>query len=174
VKKNEADCSGGDYNKDQIKVLVEVELKPTEDESRVREAVINLTGSDDFRRISKGKRTYLIQEGDDRLLSRLRSLLRRERILDAARKYLLRGTEYGTTINFCLNKQAAFAGHASFCAREGESPMGPICFSVVTNDPNRLIDWLATKTIGGIPVDEKCQLGYPRSAFSEEPSSEGT
>lgn len=112
----------------------------------------------------------MIQEGDDRLLSHLRMLLRRERILEAARKILLRGVEHGKTISFCLNKQAAFVGHPSFCAREGESPMGPICFSITTGDPNRLIDWLATKTIGGFPVDEKCPLESPRSAYSVRPS----
>lgn len=82
----------------------------------------------------------------------MRSLLRRERILDAARKMMLRGME-GSTVTFCMNKQVAHAGHISFCRPAGESPMGPITFCISDDDPYSLIEWLATRTIDGVPVD---------------------
>jgi hypothetical protein len=137
-------------------VLVQTELHPTEDESKVKEAVFTLTGSREFKKMSQGKRVYLMQKGDEHLLQPLRSLIRRERILDAARRIIINGTD-GKTISFCLNKQVALAGHASFCNPTGESPLGPISFLITSDDPNSLIDWLATKTVGGIPVDETCQ-----------------
>jgi predicted RNA binding protein with dsRBD fold (UPF0201 family) len=134
------------------KVLVRAEVNPTEDEAKVREAVINLTGTDRFSRANEGKRVVLVQEGDRELLLHFRTLLRREKILDAARKMIHRGIE-GTSITFCMNKQVAHAGHASFCRPVGESPMGPITFYISDDDPNSLIEWLASKTVYGIPVD---------------------
>jgi hypothetical protein len=157
----------------KARVLVQTELNPTEDESKVREAVFNLTSSREFRKMSQGRKTYLVQEGDERLLSPLRSLLRRERILDAARKIIGRSLE-DNSFTFCLNKQVAMAGHASFCNLRGESPLGPILFQVTTDDPNSLIDWLATRTSGGIPVDETCPSESQLSAYSEKPSKKWT
>ncbi len=133
-------------------VLVRAEVNPTEDEAKVRAAVTNLTSSSVFRRSKEGRRVLLVQEGDRGLLSNLRTLLRRERILDAARKMIHRGME-GGTVTFCMNKQVAFAGHASFCRPTGESPMGPITFCITDDDPYSLIEWLATRTVDGIPVD---------------------
>lgn len=134
------------------RVLVRAEVNPTEDESKVRAAVANLTGSDSFARAHEGRKVVLIQEGDRGLLVHLRALLRRERILDAARKMMQRGVE-GTSITFHLNKQVAHAGHVSFCRPTGESPMGPITFHISDEDPRSLIEWLATKTVDGVPVD---------------------
>jgi predicted RNA binding protein with dsRBD fold (UPF0201 family) len=151
------------------KVLVEADLYPTEAEDKVREAVFNLTGSRDFKRWSQGKRSYLTQEGDESLLAKLRTLIRRERILDASRKIMRRGIQ-GSSIKFYVNKQVAFAGHLSFCQASGESPMGPISFYISTDNPNSLIEWLATRTIDGVPVDELCQSGSRRFAPSVRPT----
>lgn len=134
------------------KVLVRAEVNATEDEEKVKTAVSNLTGSSTFSKAGEGRKTILTQEGDRGLLLALRTLLRRERILDAARKAMLRGTE-GGKVTFCMNKQVAFAGHASFCRPAGESPMGPITFHISDDDPYSLIEWLATRTVDGVPVD---------------------
>jgi predicted RNA binding protein with dsRBD fold (UPF0201 family) len=134
------------------KVLVRAEVSQTEDEAKVKTSVTNLTGSTVFSKANEGKRIILIQEGDRGLLTSLRALLRRERILDAARKMMLRGIE-GGTVTFFINKQVALAGHVSFCRPTGESPMGPITFCIADDDPYSLIEWLATRTVDGIPVD---------------------
>jgi len=134
------------------RALVRAEVRPTEDEAKVREAVSNLTGSSVFSKANEGKKVILIQDGDRGLLINLRTLLRRERILDAARKVMHRGVE-GSTVTFCMNKQVALTGHASFCRPTGESPMGPITFCISDDDPHSLIEWLATRTLDGIPVD---------------------
>lgn len=153
----------------ETKVIVQVELNPTEDESKVVKAISNLTGVQSFKKHVLGNRAYIVQEGDSSLLSNLRALLRRERILDAARKAMLAGVK-GSTITFHINKQVAYAGHVSFCMPNGESPMGPITFHIQTEDPKSLIDWLATKTIDGIPVDELWRSGSQHSARSGRPS----
>jgi uncharacterized protein len=68
-------------------------------------------------------------------------ILQRDRIRAAARSVLRRSVESNRLI-FFLNKQAAYAGHVSFSAPEGESPLGPIQVIVETENPELLINWL--------------------------------
>lgn len=150
-------------------MVVQTELHPTEDESKVAKALFNVTGVQSYKKYVEGGRGFIVQEGNLSMLSRLRVLLRRERILDAARRVLFSGVE-GSTITFHINKQVAYAGHVSFCMPEGESPLGPITFHIKTENPKALIDWLATKTIDGVPVDDLCRLEYQHSARSERRS----
>ncbi len=75
-------------------------------------------------------------------LDNLRTLLRQEVIRDAARKILLRNIS-GSSIVVHLNKQAAFAGKASFCERYDESPLGPVTLTITVENPEQVIDWLA-------------------------------
>jgi hypothetical protein len=82
--------------------------------------------------------------GQDSLV-KLRSLLRTDRIRDAARKALFHSIR-GNTICFCLNKQVAFAGHISFSEETAESPLGPIRVTITSDNPRQLIEWLAEKT----------------------------
>jgi len=86
----------------------------------------------------------LIDGKDQSSLERLRMILQRDRIRAAARSVLRRSVE-GNRIVFFLNKQAAYAGHVSFSAPEGESPLGPIHVILETENPEQLIDWLAGK-----------------------------
>ena len=83
----------------------------------------------------------IIDGKDQSSLERFRMILQRDRIRAAARSVLRRSVE-GNRIVFFLNKQAAFAGHISFSAPEGESPLGPIQVIVVTENPEHLINWL--------------------------------
>ncbi len=74
-------------------------------------------------------------------LENLRLILQRERIRAAARAVLFRGRENNRILVF-LNKQVAYAGHVSFCAPEGESPLGPIRLEIESDDPEGVIDWV--------------------------------
>ena len=74
-------------------------------------------------------------------LEKFRIILLRDQIRNAARSVLLRGTQDQQIIVF-LNKQAAYAGHASFSAPAGESPMGPIKLTIETSNPAELVRWL--------------------------------
>ena len=74
-------------------------------------------------------------------LEKFRIILLRDQIRNAARSVLLRGTQDQQIIVF-LNKQAAYAGHASFSAPLGESPMGPIKLTIETSNPAEVVRWL--------------------------------
>lgn len=128
-----------------MKVFVEVKVNPTEDEGKVKRAVENIFGNLTFQSkpICKGK--ILIGEASGlEALTKLYNLLRRERIRDAAKSVFLEGANE-KTINFCLNKQVAFAGHISFSKEVAESPLGPIKVKIECDNPRELIEWLVSK-----------------------------
>jgi len=132
---------------EQVIVNVETEINPTEDEAKVKFAVNNVLGNSTITIEPAQKSNKLVAkaEGYDSLI-KLRTLLRNDRIRDASRKVLFRSTR-GNKILFCLNKQVAFAGHVSFCEENAESPLGPITFTIETEQPQRLVEWLAEKTV---------------------------
>ena len=131
---------------DEVTVLAETEINPTEGEEKVEAAVRNVLGKVSMTIKPQGKGSVLTAEasGQDSLV-KLRSLLRTDRIRDAARKALFRSIR-GNTISFCLNKQVAFAGHISFSEETAESPLGPIRVTITSDNPRQLIEWLAEKT----------------------------
>jgi hypothetical protein len=131
---------------DEVTVLAETEINPTEGEEKVEAAVRNVLGKVSMTIKPQGKGSVLTAEasGQDSLV-KLRSLLRTDRIRDAARKVLFRSIR-GNTISFCLNKQVAFAGHISFSEETAESPLGPIRVTITSDNPRQLIEWLAEKT----------------------------
>ena len=133
-------------SEDDVEVLVEAHVYPTEDPEKVRRAVENvLFGAEyEVRQAELGQLLVARARGRE-ALSKLRALIRIERISDAARAVLQSGLE-GNTIVFYLNKQAAYVRHISFSEPEGESPLGPIKFVVKCSDPRALIDWLAPRT----------------------------
>jgi predicted RNA binding protein with dsRBD fold (UPF0201 family) len=68
-----------------------------------------------------------------------------DRVRDASRRILYKSTR-GNTISFYLNKQVAYASHVSFSEETAESPLGPLKFTIETDNPQQLIEWLAEKT----------------------------
>ncbi len=137
----------------KAKVTVEAEVRPTEDEGKVIQAISNVFEFKELKKEQRGNQIYLIAEGDEESLQKLRELLRRERILDAARRIMLSRKDERHVI-FYLHKQAAYVGRVTFCQPTRESPLGPLSFYVETEDSRELINWLAPRTIRGIPVDE--------------------
>jgi predicted RNA binding protein with dsRBD fold (UPF0201 family) len=132
---------------DEVSVHVEVEVNPTESEEKVKRAVENVFGSIPVEIKPLRKGSLLVAEAvGTEALSKLYSLLRRERIRDAARKALFEGID-GKTVSFCLNKQVAYAGHISFSKDAAESPLGPIRVKIRYENPRRIIDWLTSKDI---------------------------
>jgi predicted RNA binding protein with dsRBD fold (UPF0201 family) len=131
---------------DMITVRVETEINPTETEEKVEKAVSNIfnDASAEVRQSYKRSILYATAEGCESLI-KLRNLLSSDRIRDAARKVFFRGLR-GNTIQFCLNKQVAFVGHISFSGETGESPLGPIKVTIESDDPQQLIDWVASRT----------------------------
>ncbi len=125
-----------------LKIKVETIIKPTEDPVKVRKAVENVfTGEILVTNIGDG---YKKVEGfSTRLesLSALYNLIRIEQIIPAARSYLLKGTK-GNTIRFMIHKQAAYMRKISFVDSDRESPLGAIKFTIESQDPMKIIDWL--------------------------------
>lgn len=133
---------GGD-----VEVKIVAEVNPTEDENKVRVAIQKVFGDIDLQSVEEeGYRRLVGKAKGIESLARFHELLRRERILDAARTVLLRGIQ-GNKITFYLNKQVAYVGHISFSQPYGESPLGPIGVEIQCDDPQSLIDWLTPRTV---------------------------
>ena len=131
---------------DKITIQIEAEINPTESEEKVKKALWNLFGElqTEIKPAQKGS-TITAQSKSQEPLITFRNLLHRDHIRDASRKALHHGLKAGI-ITVHLNKQVAFAGHVSFSEPEAESPLGPIIITIQTEDPLKLIDWLAPRT----------------------------
>lgn len=128
-----------------ISVHVEVEVNPTEDMEKVKQAVENILGTVTFQVESrKWGQLLLAKTFGTEGLTKLRNILARERIRAAARKVLLGGMDK-TSVIFYLNKQVAYAGHISFSQKTAESPLGPISVQISCSSPRELIEWLTPK-----------------------------
>jgi len=127
-----------------IQARIEAPLNPTEDPEKVLRAVHNLFPNSRLVTEKADVRHSRLHATMTRLedLENLKSLLKQEAIRDAARKILFNSVS-GSTIAVYLNKQAAFAGKASFCERYDESPLGPITLVITSESPELVIDWLA-------------------------------
>jgi predicted RNA binding protein with dsRBD fold (UPF0201 family) len=130
----------------EVRVFVETAIYPTESEENVKAAVNNVLSNTaiSIKPSLKGSTLTALAKGQDSLI-KLRNLLSNDRIRDASRKLFFKSIR-GNMISFCLNKQVAFAGHVSFSEETAESPLGPIRVSIETENPQRLIEWLAEKT----------------------------
>ena len=129
----------------EIYVHVEVEVNPTEDLEKVKQAVKNVFGGITFKVKSRTWGQLLIAEtAGTEGLTKLYNILSRERIRAAARKVLLGGMGKNS-VTFYLNKQVAYAGHVSFSQKTSESPLGPINVEISCSNPRQLIEWLTPK-----------------------------
>ena len=130
----------------EVTIFLEADVNPTEDEEKVRTAINNVLGnaSITIKQAQRGSTLFASAEGQDSLI-KLRNLLRNDRIRDAARRILFKSIR-GKTISFYLNKQVAFAGHVSFSEETSESPLGPIHFTIETENASQLVEWLAEKS----------------------------
>jgi len=131
---------------EEVTVLIEAEVNPTEDEAKVKSAMENIFSSLQFevKPLKRGSSLTAKTKGTDGL-TKLYNLLRRDRIRDATRSVLYKGIS-GHSIIFYLNKQVAYVGHVSFSQPSGESPLGPIRVEIHCEDPREIIDWLAPRT----------------------------
>jgi len=127
-------------------ITITADIHPTEDPAKVKLAVNNLFSPSSFtildtHGIQQLTATITQQSGVKKFYTRLRE----ERIISAARRWL-RQNLHDSIITFCLHKQAAYSNRISFCAPEGESPLGPIRVTVFCDNPRAFIDWLAPRT----------------------------
>jgi predicted RNA binding protein with dsRBD fold (UPF0201 family) len=134
---------------------VEADIRPTEDEERVLEAVKKIVEPEVVRiEGEEGSTRRLVASASSlRSLEKLRYMLRAQRILDAARKAMRKGLGEGRLV-FYLHKQALSVGKLSFVGGDFESPLGAVMVIIEHPEPKRVIDWLAPPTVRGRPVFE--------------------
>jgi predicted RNA binding protein with dsRBD fold (UPF0201 family) len=127
--------------------FIEAEVKPTEDQKKVEKAIQNFFTYTSLESVPKHGEKLLIAriKGREGLL-KFFERLRQERILNAARKIMIKGLK-GKSITFCLNKQVAYVNHISFCEPVAESSLGPIRVNIGCDNPRELIDWLTQRTV---------------------------
>ena len=115
-------------------------VNPTESPEKVEEAIRNVMGDIGLSSLNKGGSTVLEGEFEGvEALAPLRNIFGRMRIRDAASSLLTRIADEGR-LTFGLNKQAAYAGRASF-HRSRESTLGPIQIEI-TGDVEGAIRFL--------------------------------
>jgi predicted RNA binding protein with dsRBD fold (UPF0201 family) len=133
-------------------MLVEavVEVRHTEDKNKVLKALNNVfTPVTIQERPSETGVVIVARCEGPSCLERLRSAIWRQGIQDAARSVISRGIVSEDTVVFSINKQAAYVGVVSFVTEAGESPLGPITFTVKTSNVRQFVDWMAPRTYRG-------------------------
>ena len=123
---------------------VRVEVHPTESREKVVKAVQTVMGEIELQESEQGHIKVLegrLEKMEDIIL--LRDLFSRMRIRDAAFS-LLTGAAVDDCLSFGLNKEAAYAGRASFYIA-GASPTGPIQVEL-SGDIDKVIEFLTGKS----------------------------
>lgn len=155
-----------------LRVILETEIYPTEDERKVIQAMKSIVPFneeiDEVEIVHEGSTKLLRvrKEGHDSLL-KLRNSLRNNRVLDTARSLLL--SKKGGIKPLRFHKQAATLGRVSLVDDEEFSPLGAIVLKIdYEGDPEVLADWLAPRTERGKPVNEATlqELLYGRKTES--------
>ena len=138
-----------------MKIIAEVEVKPTEDRDKVAKAINNLF-SGPLNEKQEGDRVFLTLEADSlNCLERFKMIIQRDRIRAAAGAVMRRASG-PDGIRVFLNKQVAYVSHVSFCEPEGESPLGPIRLLIQTVEPFKVVNWIT----GGIAEQERRPRGH--------------
>ncbi len=126
------------------KVTVSAPVNPSEDPSKVLEAMLNIFPTGSF------------EEGDGVIsgeadLENFSKQIRKQRILDTARSQLQQGAGRSTRkTRFSLNKQVATVGKVSFV--NYRIALGTIDVTVEDDDLEALIDRVAPVTVDGEEV----------------------
>jgi predicted RNA binding protein with dsRBD fold (UPF0201 family) len=121
-------------------VHIEAELAPSEDPDKVLGALARVLG-DVPHALRRERESIALESSDPGNLDRLRDQLRDRRVRGAARKRLLAGRS-GNTTTIMLNRQAATVGVIALCDSEEESSLGPIFLTIVSEQLDRVIEWL--------------------------------
>ena len=137
------------------KIIVEAELRPTEDEEKVIKAINNVFTYENMEIMDQGEyKVIRCYSNSYNSLRKFHDLLRKQAILDAARSYFLKRVR-GNKLQILLHKQALYQGKVSFISWDEESPLGPIKITIESDNINEVIDWLSPQTVRGKPLWEK-------------------
>jgi len=124
-------------------VKIRAEIKKTEVEERVREAILNIFPDAEIRR----EGNFLVAES--RSLEKLRELVHRQKIIDTVRAELLNNLRGDRTF-LRLRKQVAYMGRVNIAE---DDPLGAIEAEIISDEIERLIWWIAPRTENGRVVE---------------------
>ncbi|MHA1905913.1 MAG: RNA-binding domain-containing protein [Candidatus Thorarchaeota archaeon] len=125
-----------------MKIVVRAPVYPTEDQSRISEALSHPFPDVIFERIQEGEIAWLQYEADNRtLLDTLREMIHENRIIDASRR-ILESSWTGTNSSMHIDKQAAYRNKLRLIDQDDEPPLGTINIIVKMNDDTQLEEFL--------------------------------
>jgi predicted RNA binding protein with dsRBD fold (UPF0201 family) len=130
----------GDGAPPASKVELRATVSASEDPEKVLAAMRQVLGDCDYS-VDEGATSILLRSDSSRCLQKLHDQLRDRHVRDAARRLMLASLE-GKLLPLKLNRQAAAAGVLALCSNAVESPLGPLNLEIVTDAPERMIDWL--------------------------------
>lgn len=137
------------------KIVVEVEIRPTEDPKKVEAAIRKFFNPEVIEWEELGNSKILVAKSRSmRSLEKLHRLLRTQRILDTARSVFKKMTR-GSILTFYLHKQALAVGKISFVGGDQESPLGAVKVTIRYHNIDEVIDWLSPPTQHGRPLWER-------------------
>ncbi|MDT7891230.1 MAG: RNA-binding domain-containing protein [Thermoproteota archaeon] len=126
-----------------LEIIAKVEIKPTEDEGKVRIALENVFDFEKIELIEElGSKYYVAKSYSLKSLNKIANLIKKQRIELTARSILERSIE-NNSLSFKLNKQAAYMNRISFVTIAGEAPLGAIEIKIISDDPMKIIDMIA-------------------------------
>lgn len=126
-----------------VNVRIFCPVNPSESDELVLEAVLRIFPEASMSRTDEG------YEGISDNMENFSLLIRRQRILDAARSVVFGGMS-GDTLEFTLNKQAASVGKVSFCPED--TVLGAIKVCLDGENLEDIIDIMLPRTVDGQEV----------------------
>lgn len=128
-----------------VEIVVEAEVRPTEDVEKVKKAVFAVITPDEVEVLDVGGFLKVIRAKSSRVesLEPLKKMARVQEAEPALRSYLIK-YKFGNNITILLHKQAAFAGKMSLVDSDKESPLGPLRLSITGSEDelNRVVEFL--------------------------------
>ena len=135
-----------------MRIMVRAPVYPTEDQSRISEALSCHFPDAVFELIQEENISWLQCQEDDRTaLNTLREMIHEFRIIDAARK-IITSNWTGTQSSIQLDKQAAYRNKLRLIAQNNDPPLGTIEVILPMSDTDQLEEfllWFAPPTKDG-------------------------
>jgi len=125
----------------KLQIIIKTPVNPTEDKGKVARCLQNIL---DRPQIEDEGDYLVVYSSHQKVLASIRAKLREERIIDSARKIILRNFRHDSDyVEFYFNKQAAFAGRINFVTNpDQEDYLGPITVTITGDEVQKVIDWL--------------------------------